>query len=142
MSKIDDAIKWAKDIANDSSHGYSQTNRWGPDYDCSSFIISAWVSAGVDVKSNGATTTANMCDAFLKTGFTDVTSQVTPSDSTTLVAGDVLWKSGHTCMYIGNKQIVNASSDKDGKSGETKDDEIRVQSFYSGPWTKILRYTA
>ena len=45
-------------------------------------------------------------------------------------------------MYIGNKQIVNASSDKDGKSGETKDDEIRVQSFYSGPWTKVLRYTA
>lgn len=97
MGKIDDAVQWAKDIANDNTHGYDQTNRWGPDYDCSSFVISAWDAAGVSVKSNGASNTRDMCDAFLKSGFTDVTSQITISDGSGLVAGDVLWKKGHTC---------------------------------------------
>lgn len=144
MSKISDAINWAKNIANDSSHGYALNtdDRWGPDYDCSSFVISAWVAAGVDVKSNGAHTTSDMCDAFLKTGFTDVTSKVDPDNYATLVAGDVLWKSGHTCMYIGNNQIVNARKDEDGKIGETSGntEEIRVQPFYKGPWERVLRY--
>lgn len=144
MSKINDAINWAKNIANDSSHGYAldEDDRWGPDYDCSSFVISAWEAAGVHVTANGASTTSNMCDAFLKTGFTDVTSKVDPDNSATLIAGDVLWMSGHTCMYIGNNQIVNARKDEDGKIGESpeKTEEIRVQSFYKGPWDRVLRY--
>lgn len=32
--------------AADNSHGYDQANRWGPDYDCSSAVISAWELAG------------------------------------------------------------------------------------------------
>lgn len=98
MGKIEDAVKWAKDIANDDSHGYDQDNRWGPDYDCSSFVISAWEAAGVGVKTNGASNTRDTCDAFIKTGFSDVKDQITLSTGAGLVAGDVLWKSGHTCM--------------------------------------------
>lgn len=64
MSIIDDAVKWAVAIANDDAHGYDQSNRQDPDYDCSSFVISAWEVAGIGVKANGATTTSNMCDAF------------------------------------------------------------------------------
>ena len=30
--------EWALQIANDDSHGYSQCNRTGPDYDCSSLV--------------------------------------------------------------------------------------------------------
>ena len=38
---IDSAVNWAVSIANNAAHGYSMNNRWGPDYDCSSFVISA-----------------------------------------------------------------------------------------------------
>ena len=37
--KIEAAVNWAIQIANDNSHGYDQANRWGPDYDCSSLLI-------------------------------------------------------------------------------------------------------
>lgn len=91
-------------------------------------MISAWEATGVNVKANGATKTENMCAAFLKTGFTDVTSKVDPDNASTLSAGDVLWMTGHTCMYIGNNQIVNASSSK-----KEPEDQIAIQSFYKGP---------
>lgn len=56
---IDRAIQWAVNIANDDSHGYDQTSRRGPDYDCASLAIAAFKNAGVDV--GGATYTGNMC---------------------------------------------------------------------------------
>ena len=41
---IEKAIAWAINIANDDSHGYTQrlNRRTGPDYDCSSFVSSAF----------------------------------------------------------------------------------------------------
>lgn len=50
MTKTEKAVTWAIEIANDPAHGYDQDNRWGPDYDCSSLVISAWQQAGVPVK--------------------------------------------------------------------------------------------
>lgn len=35
MEKIENAVNWIKKVANDNTHGYDQTNRWDPDYDCS-----------------------------------------------------------------------------------------------------------
>lgn len=69
MTKIEEAIALAKKMANDSSHGYDQASRWGPNYDCSSFLISVWESVGVLVKTNGATYTGNMRSVFLRCGF-------------------------------------------------------------------------
>lgn len=54
MTKIEKAVTWALAIANDNTHGYDQQYRWGPDYDCSSLIISAWQQAGVPVKNKGS----------------------------------------------------------------------------------------
>ena len=54
---VEQAISWAISIANDNSHGYSMTSRWGPDYDCSSFVITAYQNSGVPVKDNGMTYT-------------------------------------------------------------------------------------
>ena len=51
---IESAVNWAVKIANDNSHGYDQNNRWGPNYDCSSLVISAFEQAGCKVKSGGA----------------------------------------------------------------------------------------
>ena len=73
---IESAVNWALTIAQDNNHGYSQDNRWGPDYDCSSFVITAYEQAGVKVKSAGATYTGDMKPVFLQCGFKDVTSSV------------------------------------------------------------------
>ena len=69
---IDKAVNWAIAIANDNTHGYDQANRWGPDYDCSSFVISAFTHGGLDLKGNGATYTGNMKDVCKKLGFEEV----------------------------------------------------------------------
>jgi hypothetical protein len=63
-------------LARDDSHGYDQTNRWGPDYDCSSAVITVWESVGVPVKTMGASYTGNMRGVFLRCGFEDVTDSV------------------------------------------------------------------
>lgn len=54
MGKIETATQWMINLAADDTHGYSQDNRWGPDYDCSSAIITDWETAGVPVKRNDA----------------------------------------------------------------------------------------
>ena len=45
---IKKALKWMRDTAADDTHGYDQTHRNGPNYDCSSAVITAYKSAGVD----------------------------------------------------------------------------------------------
>jgi len=136
--KIESAISWAVAIANDNSHGYSQSNRWGPHYDCSSFLITAYQQAGIPVKSNGASTTADMYSAFLKTDFSDVTSQVNFSSGSGMLRGDVILRpktstnGGHTVMYIGDGKIVHASSPTNG---------ILVANYYSSSWKYVLRHS-
>lgn len=132
-------------IANDDSHGYDQTNRWGPDYDCSSLVITAWEQAGVPVKTNGASYTGNMVNVFLSTGFLDVTSSVTLSNGDGLKVGDVLWVSGHTEMVCSAGEIVGASINENGETtgGQTGDQtgkEIRIRDYYNKPWTTVLRW--
>lgn len=68
--KVENAVKWLIDIANDDTHGYDQTNRWSPDYDCSSFVISGYEQAGIPLKTNGATYTGDLKAVALSTGFT------------------------------------------------------------------------
>ena len=109
MTKIEKAVTWALAIANDNTHGYDQQYRWGPDYDCSSLIISAWQQAGVPVKTKGAAYTGNMKSAFLACGFTDVTSRVNLRTGNGMKRGDVIINTlHHTVMYIGNGRIVAA----------------------------------
>ena len=140
MGKIEDAVNLALEIANDDSHGYSQYNRWGPDYDCSSFLIYVWQSCGVPVKTNGATYTGNMLSAFLQSGFRIVDRSVEE-----LQPGDVLLNVvHHTAMYIGGNKIVQASISENGtihgNPGDQTGYEIAVSSFYEFPWDYVLRY--
>lgn len=149
MSKIDSAVAWAVSIANDDSHGYDQTDRWSPDYDCASLVISAWEQAGVLVKTNGASYTGNMVDVFLSCGFKDVTSSINLSTGAGLKKGDVCWRrsgsSGHTEMMISETHIVGATSNEHGTAtggtdGDQTGEEIRVRAYYNYPWMKVLRY--
>ena len=145
---IEKAVTWALQIAQDPVHGYDQTRRWGPDYDCSSLMISAWQQAGVPVKDAGATYTGNMLPAFLRCGFEDITAEVNLSTGAGLQRGDVLLNvQHHTAMCIGSGKIVHASINErggatGGKSGDQTGREICVRSYYkySKGWDKVLRY--
>ena len=144
MSVIEKAIEWAVSIAADNTHGYDQIHRWGPDYDCSSLVISAYRAAGLPLK--GATYTGNMRAAFIKDGFKSIPYKKGMS----LFRGDVLLnEKHHTALYIGDGKIVQASINEKGKAtgGQTGDQtggEIAVRSFYEYKygWDYILRFVA
>lgn len=147
MTKVEYAVQWALKIANDESHGYDQGNRWGPDYDCSSLIISAYEAAGIPVKSvGGAQRTYDMRQTFKKCGFIEVPNW-NKSTGAGLQRGDVVLSvQHHTEMYIGNGQLVKASQNENGgaiggKIGDQTGKEIRVSGYYNFPWDCALRYT-
>ena len=132
MTKTEKAVTWAIEIANDPAHGYDQDNRWGPDYDCSSLVISAWQQAGVPVKTKGATYTGNMKSVFLSCGFKDVTSKVNLSTGSGMKRGDVLLNiASHTVMHIGNGQVVSASkNENNGYHGGKPGDRVEKRSNF------------
>ena len=107
MGVIQNAVNWAVGIANDDSHGYDQNNRWGPDYDCSSLVISAYKQAGVPLT---CTYTGDMLNDMLSHGFSSIglTAEKRIGDVLLAVAG------GHTAIYIGNNQLVQASISENG----------------------------
>lgn len=133
-SIIDKAVKWAVEIANDDSHGYSQDIRWGPHYDCSSFVIAAYEQAGIPVKSAGATYTGNIRSIFTQRGFTDVTSQVNLKTGAGTKKGDVLLNTENHAALVRDDggAIVHASNSSNG---------ICLRGWYNHPWNYVLRYT-
>ena len=136
---VEQAISWAISIANDNSHGYSMTSRWGPDYDCSSFVISAFRNAGVNVGS--ATYTGNMRSQFTQHGFQWIPwSQI--GGTSNLQRGDILLNDAqHTEIYLGNNQNVGAHSAKGHpETGDQTGNEISVSGYYNHPWNGVLRY--
>lgn len=146
MSKADGAVAWAVAIANSPAHGYDQKERWGPDYDCSSLVISAWESVGVAVREAGASYTGNMRKAFLACGFKDVTNQVNLATGAGMRPGDVLLnEAAHTAMVVQPGRLVAARINEHGHTtgGATGDQtgrEICLQNYYNYPWGCVLRY--
>lgn len=149
---VENAVSWAVSIANDNSHGYSQTSRLGPDYDCSSLVISALKKAGFN--TGGATYTGNMTN-LTACGFEWIPWSSIGSVSN-LKRGDILLnKEYHTAFYLGNNQLVEAhgrsQADKNydprpvsvAKTlpGDQDGQEIRVTNYYwySHGWDGILR---
>ena len=143
---IQKAVKWAYDIANDPKHGYDQILRWGDDYDCSSFVISAYENAGVPLRKNGATYTGNMRDVMLKSGFEDVTRIVNFARGTGLLYGDVLLNTKHhTAIYAGNGFEIEASINENrhitgGLTGDQTGKEILIRNYRDYPWNYCLRF--
>ena len=141
----DAAAAWAEQIAADDSHGYDQHNRWGPDYDCSSLVISAYRAAGVALQ---CTYTGNMYQDMIVKGFEDVTGKVNLSTGAGLQRGDILLNvASHTAICCGGGMIVQASINEygmtvGGASGDQNGREIAKRSYYlySGGWDVVLRY--
>ena len=140
---IQDAVTWARRMAADDSHGYDQTNRWGADYDCSSFVISAFKAAGVPLE---CTYTGDMRGDMLRRGFSDVTASVNLSTGAGVQEGDVLLNyARHTALALGGGRIVQASINErgtatGGMTGDQTGREIYERTYYNYPWDCVLRY--
>lgn len=141
---VEAAVKWAIAIASDSSHGYDQGNRWGPDYDCSSLIYEAFrVGGGFNLPVH-AGYTGSMVSDFTKTGFKWLTNLGNSQHG--LLRGDILLNtSAHTEIYIGDGMLVGAHINEfggitGGKSGDQTGNEISKTQYYSFPWNGVLRY--
>lgn len=140
---IQSAVAWARSIAADDSHGYDQTNRWGADYDCSSFVISAYKAAGVPLE---CTYTGDMRGDMLRRGFSDVTATCDLSSGAGIQAGDVLLNyARHTALALGGGRIVQASINERGTAtggtpGDQTGREIYERPYYNYPWDCVLRY--
>lgn len=147
MGKIENYIKWALDIAADNQHGYSQAVRWSPDYDCSSFVISALEAAGLPMRAYGASYTGNMPAALKACGFYQVNenARVNLETGAGLVRGDILLNPvTHTEIYIGDGRAVGAhgseTGGKYGKAGDQTGNEISVQKYRNKNYTEVWRY--
>nr|DAW28778.1 MAG TPA: putative peptidoglycan binding domain protein [Caudoviricetes sp.] len=144
MSVTQAAVAWARRIAADDTHGYDQANRWGADYDCSSFVISAYKAAGVPLE---CTYTGNMRGDMLRHGFTDVTASVNLATGAGVREGDVLLNyARHTALALGGGRIVQASINErgtttGGQPGDQTGREIYERGYYNYPWNCVLRYT-
>ena len=141
MTVPEKAVQWALSIANDDSHGYDQSSRWGKDYDCSSLVISAFKQAGVPLT---CTYTGNMRSDMLMNGF--VPAPVNLATGEGLQVGDVLLnEKNHTALYIGNGQLVHAAGNEfggatGGKTGDQTGKEISTTRYFNFPWDLALRY--
>ena len=135
-NKIQSAVDWAINIANDDTHGYSQQNRNGtPDYDCSSLVITALKQAGIN--TGNASYTGNMKSEFTNNDFIWIKWNECKND---LIYGDVLFRSGHTELYIGNNKRVGAHSNYDGKKGDSSGREIRIDTLSKNEnWQGVFR---
>lgn len=145
-SAIEKAVQWAVSIANDNSHGYDQTHRDGPNYDCSSLICWAYYIAGLNTRPGYTPATGSMYNVFLAAGFEDVTAQIDLASGNGLMRGDVLLMPGsHTEMSIGNGKLVAASQNENGgitggRTGDQTGKEIWIHGYYNYPWKYVLRY--
>ena len=133
-ASIESALTWAVNVANDDSHWYSQSNRNGPNYDCSSLVFYALKHAGYDV-GNSAFTTRNMRGILTNIGFEWIPwSQI--GDKSNLQRGDILLDEGaHTEFYLGDSKCVAAANSDQG---------IIIENYWNGYggvyWDGVLRY--
>lgn len=137
---IEKYVKLATDIAKDNRHGYSQLNRWGQDYDCSTLVIRCLRAAGYD--TGKATFTGDMLD-LKNRGF----SAVRYSGQGALRRGDILLTpNDHTEIYLGESRNVGAIKSElgtiHGTPGDQTGHEIEVIPFNNNSgrgWVWVLR---
>lgn len=140
---IDAAVSWALGIANDNSHGYDRNNRWGPDYDCSSLVISAYRNAGIPVN---ATYTGDMLAGFTAQGFQALRngeSGINFDTGAGLRKGDILLNTvHHTELMATDSTRVGAHDNYDGRPGDSSGDEISIKPYGNygrEGWDYVLR---
>lgn len=135
MGDINKAVTWMESIAADDSHGYSQLQRNGPDYDCSSFVGTALANAGFAVSPYS--TTRNLEEQLTRSGFKKCGKP--------WKRGDIHLAAGHhVTMSTDATHIVHASQSETGgiygKTGDQTGKEICVRSYYDLPYDNTVHY--
>ena len=143
MSARQSAADFAIAIAHDDTHGYAQDNRYlNPDTDCSWLTIYSYKQAGVPLS---CWSTRDMVPDMLENGFIDVTKDVNLKTGAGLKTGDVLQKTGHAAIYVGNGNIVECTCNEfggitGGQPGDQTGTEIYEHGYYNPGWNYVLRY--
>lgn len=170
-SRVEKAVQWAIDIANDPTHGYSQGvenatdwrpysgSRESPDYDCSSLVYHAFNYAGFNIIANWHKNPKYMARYNGKqySGDADTIWEDLSIDggwkkfswsevADNLQRGDILCApQRHVAIYIGNGQTVEARGVNNPRGGSyaTGDQggEIDFYDAYGRGWTEVYRYT-
>lgn len=135
MADLEAAVQHMINLCNDDSHGYSMANRWGPDYDCSSSIITSLRAGGFD--TGNASYTGNMSSELCARGWLRLSPDVAKE------RGDILLNdANHTAFYIGDGLVAEFSSDYDGVQGDSSGREAYIHAYYVYPqgWDCVLRW--
>lgn len=132
-------VETALEIAADDTHGYSQINRVGPDFDCSSFLAYCLRSVGFDISVSGSWT-GNLLTSLKSLGFV-------PVEDDEVQAGDIfLTPYHHVALAVNDHELVHARISEngtiDGKPGDQTGTEICVTPMYIPDygWDYQLRY--
>jgi len=135
-------IERVRYYCEDDSHGYSQANRWGPDFDCSSLMIQCANEAGYDVPT-GWGNTATMAETFRKAGWSVVPFDGILSDCEPGCIA--LHQGNHTEAFVDWNTFGGAHIDENGdivglQSGDQTGNEISICPAYipSYGWDYIL----
>lgn len=144
-------VSKAVEMAEDPSHGYSQkppSGRWGPDYDCSSFVYKVANDAGYSVGTGPGGDHARWTGMMTK-DFKDAGFQLLPFANvgiSGLKIGDILLNLAvHAEIYLGDGDSVGAEMSEtggySGKAGDQTGEEISVHPVKDVPiqWNFVLR---
>lgn len=159
MLKKEVAVQLMKHLVEHNWHGYSQVSRWGDgegtcdvniggkvyklqqgDRDCSSAVIDAYQTAGIDC--GGATYTGNMRRCMTGTGNF---KWHTMSSGYIAQAGDIyLNEVNHTAMCLSAvpdmlmEFSISETGGIDGAEGDQTGRESLTRAYYNYPWDGIL----
>lgn len=106
---LESGIKWMINIAQDNTHGYSMNNRYGPNFDCSSFIAFALIFSGFNIRYNSVT--SDLKSQLLREGW---------KETKTLKRGVIALRekggsgNGHVAMLSSSSTMVHASGTNKG----------------------------
>ena len=128
--------------ALDDSHGYMNVggnNMGNPDFDCGGLITVVLQDVGIFPSSSGIYEPNSGLETLpLYYGFESLNCSADD-----LEMGDILYKYGHTEIYIGNGLIVGARSDwGNTASGDQDGTEVCVHDLSDfGEWESVYRYS-
>lgn len=133
-------VSFVRDWCADDSHGYSQTDRWGPDCDCSSLMYMAAINAGYRVPESGTRYTGTMRKDFEKAGFA---VQPFNGDLWSYPEGAIyLNECAHTEMdlgnYFGGAHVDENGNVSGGQTGDQSGNEVSLCEKYDYPWEWVL----
>ena len=144
MANINDANNYMYNLVTDKKHGYSQANRYGPDYDCSSSIMTSLKSGGkfdVPVKD---VNTASMKKYLEKIGYKVISNSEKPQKNDIKLRPATAKRGGHVVMFRSPTMVMEFSSSR---GHSEKGDQTGTESWChkwdtkrNGDFIYTLRY--